>query len=925
MGGAVLMLDTWVIVGASVAYLGLLFAIAYYGDRRADRRRSIISNGYIYALSLCVYATSWTYYGSVGRAATTGVGFLPIYFGPTVMAVAWWVVLRKIVRICKRYRITSLADFMSSRYGKSRALGELVTVIAVVGVVPYIALQLKAISNTFTILRGEPDLATTVATDPPILADTALYVALLLAAFTIVFGTRHLDATERHEGMVAAIAFESLVKLIAFLAVGGYITYGLFGGFGDLFGRAEDSPELARLLSFGETQTYASWLWLIVLSMLAILLLPRQWQVAVVENVDERHLRTASWLFPLYLLLINIFVMPIAIAGLITFDDGGTGGDAYVLALPMADQQAALALLVFIGGLSAATGMVIVETIALSTMVSNSLVLPILLRRGGELVERRDLGRLILGIRRTTIVAVLLLGFAYFRLAGESLALVSIGLISFAAVAQFAPGILGGLYWRGATGSGAIWGLTAGFAVWAYTLPLPSLVDAGFVPASFVDEGPFGIGALAPHALFGLEGLDEVSHSMLWSMLVNVGLFVGLSLTGRRKSAEHVQASTFVDVFTRLGDPATTSLWRGTVTVGELEALLGRFVGAPVARQAIESYAARAGTPFSPDTSADAELVHHVETLLTGTVGSASARFMVASVVDEEPLAVSEVVQILDETSQVLAYSRALERKSEQLEEATAELRAANTRLRELDRLKDDFVSTITHELRTPLTSIRAFSEILTDNPDLEAEDRQSYLRIVVDETERLTRLINQVLDLSKLESGESEWQIEPVDLEQVLTASAASTTQLFRDREVVLEVEVPHPAPLVLADEDRLVQVMLNLLSNAVKFCAPASGRVRVTALRRGGVVRVEVSDNGPGISPADQAVIFEKFRQGDDTRTNRPQGTGLGLPISRQIVEHLGGRLWVASTPGAGATFSFELPVAARDTAQVTAKGDS
>jgi signal transduction histidine kinase len=361
------------------------------------------------------------------------------------------------------------------------------------------------------------------------------------------------------------------------------------------------------------------------------------------------------------------------------------------------------------------------------------------------------------------------------------------------------------------------------------------------------------------------------------------------------------------------------------VTVGELEALLGRFVGAPVARQAIESYAARAGTPFSPDTSADAELVHHVETLLTGTVGSASARFMVASVVDEEPLAVSEVVQILDETSQVLAYSRALERKSEQLEEATAELRAANTRLRELDRLKDDFVSTITHELRTPLTSIRAFSEILTDNPDLEAEDRQSYLRIVVDETERLTRLINQVLDLSKLESGESEWQIEPVDLEQVLTASAASTTQLFRDREVVLEVEVPHPAPLVLADEDRLVQVMLNLLSNAVKFCAQGSGRVRVTALRRGGVVRVEVSDNGPGISPADQAVIFEKFRQGDDTRTNRPQGTGLGLPISRQIVEHLGGRLWVASTPGAGATFSFELPVAARDTAQVTAKGDS
>lgn len=919
------MLETWVIVGASVAYLGLLFAIAYVGDRRADRGRSIISNGYIYALSLCVYATSWTYYGSVGRAATTGVGFLPIYLGPTIMAVAWWVVLRKIVRICKRYRITSLADFMSSRYGKSRALGELVTVIAVVGIVPYIALQLKAISNTFAILRGRPDLATSVAMDPPVWADTALYVALLLAAFTIVFGTRHLDASERHEGMVAAIAFESLVKLVAFLAVGGYVTYGLFHGFGDLFGRAQERPELAQLLTFGETQSYASWLWLVVLSMLAILLLPRQWQVAVVENVDERHIKTASWLFPLYLLLINVFVMPIAIAGLLTFGDGGAGGDAYVLTLPMAEQQAALALLVFIGGLSAATGMVIVETIALSTMVSNSLVLPILLRRGAGLVGRRDLGRLIIGIRRATIVCVLLLGFAYFRLAGESLALVSIGLISFAAVAQFAPAIFGGLYWRGATGVGAIWGLAAGFGVWAYTLPLPSLVDTGVIPASFVEDGPFGIGVLAPHALFGLDGLDEVSHSMLWSMLVNVGLFVGLSLTGRRESAEHVQASTFVDVFTPLGGGADARLWRGKGSVRELEALLGRFLGPDGAREALESYANSTGGDVSPDAGADADLVHHVETLLTGAVGSASARFMVASVVDEEPLAVSEVVQILDETSQVLASSRALERKSEQLEGATAELREANSRLQELDRLKDDFVSTITHELRTPLTSIRAFSEILLDNPELELDERRGYLRIVVDETERLTRLINQVLDLSKLESGGADWQIERVDLGQVLTTSAQATAQIFQDRQVALEMEMPEPAPVVQADQDRLVQVMLNLLSNAVKFCPQGSGRVGVVVETGGGVVRVDVSDNGPGIAEEDQDVIFEKFRQGGDLRTNRPPGTGLGLPISRQIVDYLGGRLWVTSTLGRGATFSFELPVPVVGSVPVPGERDS
>jgi Na+/proline symporter/nitrogen-specific signal transduction histidine kinase len=902
-------LETWVVVVTSVAYLGLLFVIAYYGDRRADLGRSVISNGYVYALSLAVYATSWTFYGSVGRAASTGVGFLPIYLGPTVMVALWWLVLRKIIRISRRNRITSLADFVSSRYGKSSLLGGLVTVIAVLGIIPYIALQLKAVSTTFGILRGHPDLPTAAAApDVPVLQDTALYTALLLAAFTIVFGTRHLDATERHEGMVAAIAFESLVKLVAFLAVGGYVTFVLFDGFGDVFGRAAARADMAHL--FTQTGSYGSWLWLIVLSMLAILLLPRQWQVGVVENVDEGHIKTAMWLFPLYLLLINVFVLPIAIAGLLTFGNGANA-DAFVLALPLADQQRGLALLVFIGGLSAATGMVIVETIALSTMVSNSLVVPLLLHRSDALAGHRDLGGLILGVRRLTIVLVLLLGFVYFRLAGEALALVSIGLISFAAVAQFAPAILGGLFWKGATRRGAIAGLAAGFAVWAYTLPLPSLAEAGWLPASFPEDGPFGASLLAPHALFGLDGLDQVSHSMLWSMLVNVGAFVGLSLTGSRAPAEHVQAAEFVDVFRRPRDGAH-AFWRGTATVGELQGLLERFVGPDRARESLASYAARTGTDISPGSDADADLVHHVETLLAGAVGSASARFMVSSVVAEEPLAASEVMEILDEASQVLAYSRALEHKSRELEAATQRLQEANERLQELDRLKDDFVSTVSHELRTPLTSIRAFSEILLDNPDLDEEERQGFLGTIVDETERLTRLINQVLDLSKLESGRADWHIEPIDLRHVIATSAQAAAQLFRDKDVTLDLNLPEQVPMVEADRDRVVQVVVNLLSNAVKFSEPGAGRVSVGLVAGDGALRVDVSDNGPGVAAEDQRVIFEKFRQGGDTRRNRPAGTGLGLPISREIVDHLGGRLWVESTPGAGATFSFTLPMA-------------
>jgi Na+/proline symporter/nitrogen-specific signal transduction histidine kinase len=895
------MLEPSVVVAASAAYLALLFAVAYYGDRRADAGRSIINSGTIYALSLAVYATSWTYYGSVGRAASSGVGFLPIYLGPTLMMALGWLVLRRIIRISRRNRITSLADFLSARYGKSTAVGGLVTVIAFVGIVPYIALQLKAVSNTFGILREYPAIvSTTEISQVPVLQDTGLYVALLLAAFTILFGTRHLDASERHEGLVAAIAFESVVKLAAFLVVGVSVTYGLFGGFADIVNRAS-AAGFQQLYTLGDTEGYASWLWLTALSMLAILLLPRQWQMAVVENVDERHLRKAMWLFPLYLLAINLFVLPIALGGLITFG-GGVNADTYVLALPMAEGQQALALLVFIGGLSAATGMIIVETIALSTMVSNSLVLPTLVR--GRAVRRRDASRLILGIRRTTIVLVLLLGYAYFRVAGEASALVAIGLVSFAAVAQFAPALLGGLFWKGGTRNGALVGLAAGFIVWLYTLLLPSFADSGWLPRSFLSEGPFGIGFLRPRELFGLTGMDNISHAMFWSMLLNIGCYVVVSLLGRPTLAELGQAGLFVDV---MSQPAGARLWRGRASVEDLRRLLVRFLGPAGADNALKEYAAARGWDELPD-DADPDLVHHVETLLAGAVGTASARVLVSSVVTEEPLRLTEVMEILDEASQVRAYSRQLEAKSRELEAVTADLRAANERLKELDQLKDDFISTVSHELRTPLTSIRAFSEILLDNPDLSVDERQEFLRLMVEETERLTRLINQILDLSKLESGQMEWEIRPIDVAEVVRGSAESARQLFAQRGASLDVHVPDAVPTVLADRDRLVQVVLNLLSNAAKFTrSTAAVDVHVADSQ----VRVDVRDDGPGIDPEDQEKIFEKFQQGGD-RSERPQGTGLGLPISRQIVEHLGGALWVDSEPGRGSTFSFTLPVA-------------
>ena len=908
------MLQGWVIIVCALGYLGILFAIASWGDRRADQGRSIINHPVVYVLSLAVYCTSWTFYGSVGRAASRGGEFLTIYLGPTLMGAFSWLILRKIVRISKAQRITSIADFISARYGKSATLGGLVTIIATLGVIPYIALQLKAISASIAVLLHYPDpLMRVRAGDPALATDTAFYVALLLAAFTIIFGTRHTDATERHEGMVAAIAFDSIVKLVAFLAVGGFVAFGMFGGLGDLTARAQALPRLNAMLTISGGDGWGSWTALTILSMLAILCLPRQFQLAVVENVDEQHLRRAVWLFPLYLLAINIFVLPIAIGGLLLFP-AGVDPDTFVLTLPMIAGQQGLALFVFIGGLSAATGMVIVEAIALSTMLTNSLIVPLLLRLGwpqGD--ERRDLTGPLLLIRRGAIIAVLLLGYLYFRLAGEVYALVSIGLVSFAAVAQFAPAVLGGIFWKGGSRRGALCGLSAGFAVWAYTLLCPSFVQSGWWPRTFLDNGPLGLVLLKPQSLFGLQGLEPNAHALFWSMLANVGSYVGVSLWGEQSPAERRQAAIFVDIFRAPHADERPFSPRDPAPLRELQHLLARFLGAERATEALTGYARQRGFDAIGQLRGDRALTAWAETTLAGTIGAASARVMIASVVEEADPGLDEVMHILDEASQVIAYSHQLEEKSRALEIATADLRAANERLQELDRLKDDFISTVTHELRTPLTSIRAFSEILHDNPALDGAQREHFLGIIIGESERLTRLINQVLDLAKLESGLADWRIVPLDPGVAIEEAVAAASGSVEGHNARLQLALPERIPPVLADHDRLVQILVNLISNAAKFCDRKEGLIIIHLHAGAEALHIEVRDNGPGVHEEQREAIFEKFRQGGSTLTDKPQGTGLGLPISRQIVTHLGGTIWVEGKPGEGAVFAFTLPLAA------------
>jgi len=901
----------------SIAYLCTLFAIAYFGDKRAEQGRSLTQNPYIYTLSIAVFCTSWTFYGSVGLAARSGLDFLPIYLGPTLVFVVWSVVWVKIIRICKLNRITSIADFISSRYGKSSRLGGLVALIAVIGTTPYISLQLKSIATSFEIITNNSDESSGVN---PVLGqlglDSTFLIALALAIFSILFGTRHIDASEHHEGIVAAIAFESIVKLFAFLSVGFFVTFGVHSGFADLFEKASQA-DLQHLFTINPAGDYATWVTMIVLSMLAIICLPRQFYITAVENTDENHLRTAVWLFPLYLLAINLFVLPIAISGRMAFSQGGVDADMFMLTVPIFYGQGALALLAFIGGLSAATSMVIVAAIALSTMVCNNIVVPLLVNwRWVDLEKRRDLTGLLLLTRRASIIAILILGYGYFRIASGSYSLVTIGLVSFTAAAQFAPAIIGGMFWKGASLKGAMSGLALGFAVWAYTLLLPSFAQSGWLPISFIDYGPLGLTFLKPYALFGMEGFDNLSHALFWSMLVNVGAYVTVSLLTHQSTIERIQGAIFVDVFLYTEGLKDSRFLQGSASIGDLRDLVGRFVGEGRADKAFQAFAADQGVLLRPGQAADTAWLDRAEKMLAGAVGSATARVMIGSVVKGGIVSLDEMYKILDETSQAIQYSRMLETKSRELEDTTSQLQAANERLKELDSLKDDFLNTISHELRTPLTSIRAFSEILSETPDITEEESSRFLMVIRKESERLTRLIDQILDLAKMESGQMDWALANVASRPIIEEAIATMSALMHERGVTLKVELPAGMPMIKADHDQLVQVLVNLLSNGVKFCRHPGGHVGVAARVRNGQLCISVSDNGEGVPDEKKAEVFEKFHQFNQGTDKMPRGTGLGLAICRQIITFLGGRIWVEdNSPGTGACFSFTVPMARVD----------
>lgn len=645
------MFQGWLLIAVSFLYIAILFLIAWRGDRRARIHGAAQRRPVIYSLALAIYCTSWTFYGAVGQAATSGWSFASIFVGPVLTFLLFWPVLAKMIRVAKRQNVTSIADFIASRYGKTQSLAAFASLVALIGTLPYIALQLKAVSTAFMVLTTSSDV-----TRAPLFADTAFYVAAVMALFAILFGTRHTDATEHHEGLIHAIAFESIVKLGAFLILGAYVTWGMFDGLGDLLGRADHFMNLQRQLA---EQDFGQSFWAqTLLAMLAVLCLPRQFHVTVVENTHPDDAARARWLFPLYLLIFGFFVLPIAAAGLAIFPSGDVAPDTFVLALPMAAGNDLLTLLTFIGGFSAATGMVIVSAVAVSIMISNEIVIPLLFRLRWFDTKARDYGRLVLRTRRVTIVVILALAYGFYQLTAEFSSLASTGMLSFAAAAQFAPALIGGLYWKRGNRLGVIAGLNVGFAVWAYTLLLPTLIKADVLPV-WLSDGPLGIAWLAPTQLFGLNIGDPFTHGVMLSLGFNLFCYIFVSQITPQRVVERIQASLFVDsVETR--QTSVNRPWTGATTVGDLRVLCERFLSASQVTRAFDDYARRSGQPLEANTRASIDAIQFTERLMASVLGASSARIVVNSALQGRGIGISDVISIVDEASQVLEFNRAL-------------------------------------------------------------------------------------------------------------------------------------------------------------------------------------------------------------------------------------------------------------------------
>lgn len=871
-----------------ILYLGLLFFIAYWAEKKKSNFWT--NNPYIYALSLAVYCTAWTFYGSIGVAANSGLEYMAVYIGPVIIIPAWIYINSKIVRISRVNKISSIADFISLRYGNGRSLGALVAVVCILAVVPYIGLQIKAISETFHQLSQTPE-------SKNIFADTATYVVIIIALFSSYYGTRYVDASEKRPGIISALAAESFLKIIFFVILGFYVVYGVFNGFGDIYSQASKLADFVEKNSFKNLESGFNWLLMLLLSMSAIFVLPRQFHTAIVENRSEKHIRTAIWLFPLYMLIFNFFVFPIAWGGKVLFQNEVVNAELFSILIPQKFGNNFISLIVFLGGLSASVSMVIISSIALSIMLSNNVIIPYGWLENFKIKSESINTKTIVNIRKISILILIILAFIFYKYFIVSSSLFSIGLVSFVLVAQLAPAFFGSILWRRGTYSGAISGIIAGVLICYVTLILPNYSET-FRNSEIYQSAFFNS--------FKISYLSPISNTFFWSILVNIALFTIVSVNTVGTYRERNYAEIYADIDDYIRNHENAYIWRGTAQVSDIQKILVRFLGEQKTKQALKIFNLKYNITDQNDT-ADARFIKFSENLLSGRIGTASAKILIEGVAKEDKISLPEVLKILEESKENISINKQLTEQSQQLMKMSQDLQNANENLVVKDRQKDEFLDSVAHELRTPITAIRATSEVLLDDDEMPVEIKRDFLENIISESDRLAEIINDILYLDKLEAGSVALNIEKKNIIQTYQKALKPLRNLMEQKHLHHSEVNLLKNEIYSFDESKMIQVFQNILGNAVKF-TNEQGMIQTKFQEKDGELKISIFNTGKTIPEEDLEFVFDKFYQSKNQNIRKPIGSGLGLAICKNIINAHGGKISVKNKE-IGVTFEVFL----------------
>lgn len=887
------MMSSFALFFVVLFYLALLFLVAHLAEKK--KSKLWINNPYIYALSLAVYCTAWTYYGSIGVAATSGLNYLPIYIGPIMIIPAWIYINTRIVRIARVNKISSVADFISLRYGNSRSFSAIITIVCLLAIVPYIGLQIKAISETF-------HLVTETAMSKNILTDNATFVVILIALFASYYGTKYVDASEKRLGIISAIALESFLKLFFIIILGIFVIYFVFDGFSDIYEKASKFEDFKQKNTFNGIEGAMNWMVLCLISGTAICILPRQFHTAIVENRQEKHIKTAIWFFPLYLLIFTIFIFPIAWGGRLIFNGQNVNPEFYSILIPQHFGNTWITVFVFLGGLSSCISMIIISAITLSIMLSNNLIIPYGLLGKFKSENEVQNTRNITNIRKISIFALVIMAFVFYKYFILKTSLDSVGLISFVVIGQLAPAFFGAIFWRRGTYKGAVIGLLAGLAICYFGLIIPQYYfsynqELKGILREMYDSFDF----------FKISFLGRIPQIFFWSILVNTALFSIISVSVKGNYRERNFAELYVDIDKYIQNHENAFIWRGTAYVSDIKNILERFLGKKKTEQALRIFNLKYNIDSQTET-ADSRFIKFSENLLAGRIGTASAKILIEGVTKEDKISLKEVLNILEESKENITLNKKLTEQSQELQKLSNDLRTANQSLIIKDRQKDDFLDSVAHELRTPITAIRSAGEILADDDDIPLDIKREFLNNIITESDRLSEIINDILYLDKLQHGEIALNIQENNIIETYKKALNPLLHLIQQKNIHLsEVNLLNQF-IFEYDEARMIQLFQNILGNALKF-TDDQGTIQTKLSEKENKLVITIFNTGKHIPEEDLEMIFDKFYQSKNQNILKPTGSGLGLAISKKIVEAQGGTI-KAENSGLGVTFTITLP---------------